>query len=306
MRINRSVTWIAIIALAITSLAITSPAEAQRRSAMQVGPKCAGGVGALFDEIEPVALLDFEETAVLYMWEEEKLARDVYLALANTWQLPIFGNIAEAEERHMALVWKLIETYGIVHQFTDDTPGVFVDTSLAQLYVDLVARGELSLIDGLEVGADIEDLDLYDLYQILEATENDHLQLVFRNLAKGSRNHLRAFVRALAAQDVTYAPTFLDPTTYDAILAADMERRMFYGADGEVIPACGRTVGGFGMGRGINGNGGNNGNNGNGGQDTGSGSGSGECDGTGGGSGECDGSGPNGGPNAGNGSGGGN
>jgi len=165
MRINRSVTWIAIIALAITSLAITSPAEAQRRSAMQVGPKCTGGVGALFNDIEPVTLYDFEETAVLYMWEEEKLARDVYLALADIWQLPIFGNIALAEQKHMDLVWKLIETYGIVHSFTEDTPGVFPEGSpFAQLYNDLVARGEVSLVEGLFVGAEIEDLDLSDLY----------------------------------------------------------------------------------------------------------------------------------------------
>ena len=307
MRINRSFTWIAIIALAITSMAITSPAEAQRRAAMQVGPKCVGGIGALFDEIEPVTLFDSEEVAVLYMWEEEKLARDVYLALAETWQLPIFGNIASAEQRHMDMVWKLIETYGIVHLFTDDTPGVFIDGSLAQLYIDLVASGEVSLVEALFVGAKIEDLDLFDLYEILNATDNDHLELVFRNLAKGSRNHLRAFVRALTAQDETYTPLYLDQETYDEILAADMEQRMFYDVDGEVVPACGGSVGGFGMGRGLHGNGGNGGNggtaDGNGGQGAGSGSGTGECDGTGGGSGECDGSGPNGGPNGGNGSG---
>ena len=96
MTIKSSITWIGIAALVVASLAITSPAEAQRRSAMQVGPKCAGGVGALFDEIEPVDLKEFEETAVLSMWEEEKLARDVYLALADIWQLPIFANIAQA------------------------------------------------------------------------------------------------------------------------------------------------------------------------------------------------------------------
>ena len=300
MRINRSFTWIAIIALAITSLALTSPAEAQRRSAMQVGPKCVGGVGTLFDEIEPVTLFDSEEAAVLYMWEEEKLARDVYLALADTWQLPIFGNIAGAEQRHMDLVWKLIETYGIVHSFTEDTPGIFVDDSLTQLYTDLVARGEVSLIEALLVGAEIEDMDLYDLYEILDATDNDHLELVFHNLAKGSRNHLRAFVRALSAQDAVYTPQYLDQETFDAVLEADMEQRMHYTADGEIVPACGATVGGFGMGRGLRGNGGNGGN---GGQGSGSGSGTGECDGTGGASSECDGSGPNGGSNGGNGSG---
>jgi hypothetical protein len=299
MRINRSVTWIAIIALAITSMAISSPAEAQRRSAMQVGPKCTGGVGALFNDIQPVTLFDFEETAVLYMWEEEKLARDVYLTLADIWQLPIFGNIALAEQKHMDLVWKLIETYGIVHSFTEDTHGEFVNESLAELYSELVARGEVSLVEALFVGADIEDKDLFDLYEILEATYNDHLELVFHNLAKGSRNHLRAFVGALEAQGETYTPQYLDSVTFEAILDADMERRMFYDADGEMIPACGATVGGFGLrqrsGQGDcqgDGNGNSNGN--------GNGNGNGQ---NGNGSGECDGTGPNGGTSGGNGSG---
>jgi hypothetical protein len=300
MRINRSFTWIAIIALAITSLALTSPAEAQRRSAMQVGPKCVGGVGTLFDEIEPVPLFESEETDVLEMFEEEKLARDVYLTLADIWQLPIFANIARAEQRHMDLVWKLIETYGIVHPFTDDTPGVFPEGSPAtQLYSDFVARGAVSLVEALLVGVEIEDKDLYDLYEILDATDNDHLELVFHNLAKGSRNHLRAFMRALEAQGGTYEPgAYLDEATFYAVLEADMEQRMHYTADGEIVPACGATVGGFGMGRGLRGNGGNGGNGG-----QGSGSGTGECDGTGGASGECDGTGPNGGSNGGNGSG---
>jgi len=294
MRINRSVTWIAIIALAITSLAITSPAEAQRRSAMQVGPKCTGGVGALFNDIEPVELFEFEETAVLYMWEEEKLARDVYLALAERWQLPIFANITLAEQKHMDMVWKLIATYSIAHSFTEDTPGVFVNEALKELYISLVARGEVSLVEGLLVGAEIEDKDLFDLDEILKATENDHLELVFHNLAKGSRNHLRAFVRALTAHDEVYTPLYLDPDTFEVILAADMERRMFYDADGEEIPACGATVGGFGGVRlgtrqgGCQGDGSGNGN------------GTGQ---NGNGSGECDGSGPNGGNGSGSGGG---
>ena len=252
---------------------------------MQVGPRCTGGVGALFNEIEPVELFAFEETAVLYMWEEEKLARDVYLALAETWQLPIFSNIALAEQKHMNLVWKLIETYGIVHSFTEDTPGVFPEGSpVTQLYIDFVARGAVSLVEALPVGVEIEDMDLYDLYEILEATENDHLELVFHNLAKGSRNHLRAFMRALEAQGGTYVPgPYLDVDTFNAILATDMERQMFYDADGEEIPACGATVGGFGGVRqgtrqgGCQGDGSGNGNG------TGqNGNGSGECDGSGG------------------------
>jgi hypothetical protein len=305
-----------VAAAVILSLVFVSPAAAQRRASAQVGSKCVGGIDALFDEIELVTLTDYEETTILYLLEEEKLSRDVYTALADTWQLPIFSNIAGAEQRHMNLVWKLIEAYGIVHAFTDDTPGVFVDPSLASLYSDLVAAGEVSLVDALWVGADIEDMDLFDLYEMLDNTDNAHIKLVIYNLAKGSRNHLRAFVKALGAQDVTYTPTYLSIETFDEIIDAGMEQHIFYNADGEPVEACGGAIGGFGQRRGHGGDGGQgNGSgsgegDGSGSNDGGNGNGNGECDGSGSdnggnGNGECDGSGSTGGGN-GNGNGGGN
>lgn len=290
---EKNVSRLILTAALVAVLAFASTADAQRRASAQVGPSCAGGLQALFDEIEMVALTDDEALAVLYLWEEEKLARDVYLTLAERWQLPIFSNIARAEQNHMDLVWQLIDIYGIAHPFTEDVPNVFDDASLAQLYSDLVATGETSLVDALWVGATIEDLDLADLYLLIESTDNDHLELVAYNLAKGSRNHLRAFVRALVAQGETYdVPQYLEQEDFDAAIATGMESRVFYNADGEAIAACGGELGGFGMRRGLGenygqGNGGQgnghqgNGDNGNGGQGNGTGSGSGGCDGSG-------------------------
>ena len=299
---KKNVSRLFLTAAVVAVLAFASTADAQRRASAQVGPSCAGGLQALFDEIEMVALTDEEALAVLYLWEEEKLARDVYLTLAERWQLPIFSNIARAEQNHMDMVWKLIDLYGITHPFAEDVPNVFDDDSLAQLYSDLVATGETSLVDALWVGATIEDLDLADLYLMLESTDNDHLEMVAYNLAKGSRNHLRAFVRALGAQGETYdVPQYLEQEDFDAAIAAGMESRVFFNADGEPIAACGGELGGFGMrrghgenygqgnggqgnggqGNGQQGNGGNGNGNGNGGQGNGTGSGSGGCDGSG-------------------------
>ncbi len=288
-----------VAAAVILTLAIASPAAAQqRRASDQVGAACVGGFQALFDEIEPVPLSAAEEEAVVYLREEEKLARDVYLMLADKWQLPIFSNIARAEEKHMGMVFRLIEVYDLVDPVTDDTIGAFTNPDLGALYLQLVADGEVSLIAALTVGATIEDMDLNDLYLLIEFTDNDHIEMVSYNLAKGSRNHMRAFVRALEAQGESYSPIYLDEDAYAAIFEADMERRMFYNADGEPVPACGAEVGGFGVRRGISGNSRNGGDGGIGGQDNGSGSGTGECDGTGStdgghgsGTGECDGSG---------------
>ena len=294
MKILDSRLILAVAVLAVVAFA--APADAQRRASAQVGPNCVGGFQALFDEIEAVPLSTTEEGEVLYLREEEKLARDVYLTFAERWQLPIFSNIAAAEQRHMDLVFQVIGVYGLVDPVTDDTVGAFTDTDLGALFDTLVANGESSLVGALTVGATIEDMDLADLHDLLAITDNDHLQIVAYNLAKGSRNHLRAFVRALEAQGETYNPQYLEPDEFEAILDADMERWTFFDADGEPVPACGAELGGFGIRRGINGNGGS--------QGSGSGTGTGECDGTGStdggngsGTGECDGSGSNGGRN---------
>jgi hypothetical protein len=331
MRNHRSFTFAAIATLVAASFIIASSADAQqrRRATVQVGAGCTGGLQALFDEIEAGFLSTADEADISLLREEEKLARDVYLTLAERWQLPIFANIARAEQKHMDLVLKLIETYGLVDSITDDTVGAFNDGFLAQSYIDFVADGDISLVAALAVGVEIEDMDLADLYAIIENTENAHLRLVAYNLAKGSRNHLRAFMRALEAQGGTYTPgDHLDEESFNAVFEADMERSMFYDSDGEPVAACGGSAGGFGVRRGQvrrggqgdgSGNGSQGNDNGNGecsgdgssecdgtgphggGNGNSNGSGSGGSNGTGNGSGECDGTGPNGGTNGGGG-----
>ena len=91
------------------------------------------------------------------------------------------------------------------------------------------------------VGATIEDLDLHDLEVAAAATKDENARAVYANLARASRNHLRAFTSLLAAEGGTYAPQFIDAATYASILAGPMER----GGPG----GCGRG-GGRGGGRG--------------------------------------------------------
>jgi len=284
----------------ILTLAIVSPAEAQRRASAQVGSECVAGFADLYNAIEPVPFFNDEGEGLIFLWEEEKLARDVYIALADKWQLPIFLNIAGAEQNHMDMVWKLFETYNVAHSFSDFTAGAFINEDLGPLYDELVGQGNESLVEALRVGATIEDMDLDDLDELLKNTNNDHVKLVAYNLAKGSRNHLRAFGRALEAQDLTYTPQYLEQAEYDDILDSEWERGVLYDADGIEVATCGGGNAGSGQRRGLGGSGGQ-----------GDGSGSGECDGTGSGDGgngsvdgECDGSGSDGGNGNGNGGGG--
>ena len=201
---------------------------------------CGGALEAAFDAMTAVPLSSAEVAAVIDLREEEKLARDVYLTLGERWQLPVFVNIARAEQSHMDHTLMLFSQYGLEDPVADDTVGTFTSDEYTQLFLDLTSQGEASLVEALRVGATIEDLDISDINSLLGLSANEHIRLVAQNLNKGSRNHLRAFVGALAAQGETYSAQFLGQEEIDNILDASWEKGVVYGPDGEVIAECGR------------------------------------------------------------------
>lgn len=166
-----------------------------------------------------VTLTSEETEGILFMREEEKLARDVYLTLFDVWGLPVFENIAAAESRHTGAVLGLIDQYGLEDPVVDDSIGAFTNPDLAALYDDLIASGSESLVDALSVGALIEDLDIADLRAWLEMTDNPSIERVYDILLRGSENHLRSFLRQLEGQGATYEPTYLTPDDVAEILA---------------------------------------------------------------------------------------
>ena len=166
-----------------------------------------------------MAQLDATETEdLLFMREEEKLARDTYLTLYDTWLQNIFQNIARSEQRHMDTMLNMIEYYRLEDPVSDDTVGVFANPALAALYDDLVARGSVSLLEALHVGAYIEELDIGDLRAAIERTDEVPLINAYENLLAGSRNHLRAFVSQITGLGVDYVAQVLEQDDVDAIV----------------------------------------------------------------------------------------
>ena len=160
-----------------------------------------------------------EIESLSWMREEEKPARDVYLAMFDLWGLPAFESIAASEARHLEAVLGLIEAYGLTDPVTDDSPGAFSDPALTALYTELVERGSQSLVEALTVGALIEDLDIRDLEAGLAATERADVEWVYENLLGGSINHLRAFTSRLEAEGVEYEVVYHSEDELAALLA---------------------------------------------------------------------------------------
>ncbi|MFC1922927.1 DUF2202 domain-containing protein [Chloroflexota bacterium] len=168
-------------------------------------------------------LSEADKEALIFMREEEKLARDVYLAMYELWGMPIFQNISSSEQSHTEAVKTLLDGYNVPDPASDKL-GVFTNPDLQILYNDLVARGSHSLAEALRVGAAIEEIDILDLQERLAQTDNPDIQHVFNNLLQGSNNHLRAFTSTLMTQtSETYQPQFMSPDAYQAIIGASIE-----------------------------------------------------------------------------------
>ncbi len=130
-----------------------------------------------------------------YIVEEEKLARDVYLYLAENVTSSKFANIARSEQSHMDQISALLKTYNYFNPTTTRAPGVFRDKSLQALYNTLITQGSVDVAAAFQVGRDIENLDIKDLQEMLNATMPADMKLALNNLLKGSQNHLAAFSR---------------------------------------------------------------------------------------------------------------
>ena len=139
------------------------------------------------------ALSDAEVATLVYMREEEKLARDVYRTLFTRWNLQFFNNIAGSEQVHMDTLAAMLASYGVADPVVNDSTGSFTNPVLASLYGQLVARGSASASEAIQVGIYIEETDITDLQKAISESTHENLDRAYENLLQGSYNHLRAF-----------------------------------------------------------------------------------------------------------------
>ena len=165
------------------------------------------------------ATLDGPEAEMLvWMREEEKLARDVYITLYDRWGTRLFNNISNSEQKHMDALLTMLNSYGMEDPVTDNTVGVFADPVLDELYDKLIADGNTSALDALYVGGFIEELDIKDLWDAIEQSTHADITTVYENLLAGSYKHLNAFVGQIEATGVDYKAQYLTQAEVDTIL----------------------------------------------------------------------------------------
>ena len=145
-----------LIAIVMITIIINVPVVAGQRNAAPAVP----------------VLSAIEAEDLMFMREEEKLARDVYVELYRYYkeqgiELLIFAKIARSEQRHMDAMLKMLDKYELDDPTAETVPGEFENPILGNLYANLLSGseenapvltepstgGKVSPLTGLYVGA---------------------------------------------------------------------------------------------------------------------------------------------------------
>lgn len=186
-----------------------------------------------------------ERSHLIFMREEEKLARDIYLSFASKYpSQKVFSNIAtKSEQAHTNTMRDKLIQFKIPdpNPNTNNLPGsigVFTGAEwgsyFSKKYTDLITLGAESELAALYVGALIEELDMNDIVVCpkvminsgypspcgLQYTDERALKKSYGSLIQGSESHLRAFVGQIEAIEGygNYKAQYLTQEEVDTIL----------------------------------------------------------------------------------------
>ena len=166
----------------------------------------------------PTALTDSEAEGLAFMREEEKLAHDLYVAMADLYGQPLFSNIARSESLHMDAILTLLNAYDLPDPAAGKQAGEFTDPTLQALYDDLLVRAQDSSAEALRVAALVEETDILDLQARLAQTDRADITQAYQNLLRASGMHLRSFALQIERRTGSeYEPALLDASAYASL-----------------------------------------------------------------------------------------
>ncbi len=131
--------------------------------------------------------------SLVYMIEEEKMARDLYDAFFSAIGSTIFDRISVSEQKHMDTLLAVADKAGIDVSGLSTTAGVFTNSDIQALYDSLLQQGSASLDAAYGVGVLVEQTDIADIQAIIASGDVGIVGIVYSNLINASEHHLAAF-----------------------------------------------------------------------------------------------------------------
>ncbi|MGB3919734.1 DUF2202 domain-containing protein [Methanothrix sp.] len=159
-----------------------------------------------------------EIEGLVFIWEEEKAARDIYSSLYEKNNLTIFLDLTRSEQSHMDQAKAVIDKHGLA--LPEDVPGLFENKTLQEIHDRLLAEGSASIEGALKAAAEFEEISIMDLEAELAVAESEDVRTMYQGLLAGSRKHLRSYVTDLHSQGIDYQPRHLEMKEFEETVKA--------------------------------------------------------------------------------------
>ncbi len=134
-----------------------------------------------------------QKTTLAAMAQEEKLAHDLYAALAAKYPAVVFDRTAASETRHLTAVRAVLDRYGLADPTAGKPAGQFSDPAVQASYDRLLAQGQADQAAALRVGQTVEKADIADLEAALTGLTAADVRQLYTHLLTASQQHLIAF-----------------------------------------------------------------------------------------------------------------
>ena len=172
------------LAMGVALLAGGGIATAQAQDAADVSPSVSAASADL-------------ATVLQLAREEERVARDLYKVLADTYNGAVpFSRITLSEQRHYEAIGVLLQRHHVTDPSVGKAAGTYADPTLQTNYNTWLAQGKVSLDKAYEVGVAVEKADIADLTSSINTVTDADVNQVLTHLLTASQHHLTAYQEA--------------------------------------------------------------------------------------------------------------
>ena len=175
----------------------------------------------LFSSIAAYSL-DIKNNRELFLklYQEEKLAYDLYGEFYERWSLGVFNKVQQREAKHVWCVERIMDNYGFDYN-TNTIAGSYPDRDIQKIYDDLTVKGCISDLAALEAAAYIKEKHISQLRERIRYQEDEYVVKVIFLMESAAQSHLRAFVKSIRLSGSDYSPVFLTDDEFSRIMETD-------------------------------------------------------------------------------------
>jgi hypothetical protein len=141
-----------------------------------------------------------ELNSIQFVFEFQKLTKDVFLKFYDLWRLPLFINLSHDVQQQMDELDILLKKYDLSVNLKKQE-GNYFNSYLKKLYRNFTTTGKTSLFESLRVCATIEDLKIFDTNLQLDRVDNQDIKHLYTSYIHDSRDNIQKIQSTLEYYD---------------------------------------------------------------------------------------------------------